>query len=119
MAPWGAMFVLHSNKDTKILEKSLRVLKSGGQAISLTGPPTPEFAGQIGLPWHLKFVTKLLSSGIKKKAEKAKEEKAKEDKEKAEKAEKEKEKAAEKAKEEKEKLEKQKAEDAKKAEKGK
>lgn len=65
-------FVLHSNKDTKILEKSLRVLKPGGQVISLTGPPTPEFAAQIGLPWHLKFVTKLLSSGIKKKAEKLK-----------------------------------------------
>jgi NADPH:quinone reductase-like Zn-dependent oxidoreductase len=62
--------VLHSNKDTKILEKSLRILKTGGQVISLTGPPTPEFAAQIGLPWHLKFVTKLLSSGIKKKAEK-------------------------------------------------
>lgn len=62
--------VLHSNKDTKILEKSLRILKPGGQVISLTGPPTPEFAAQIGLPWHLKFVTKLLSSGIKKKAEK-------------------------------------------------
>ncbi|MES2797607.1 MAG: NADP-dependent oxidoreductase, partial [Bacteroidota bacterium] len=62
--------VLHSNKDTKILEKSLRILKPGGQVISLTGPPTPEFAAQLGLPWHLKFVTKLLSSGIKKKAEK-------------------------------------------------
>jgi NADPH:quinone reductase-like Zn-dependent oxidoreductase len=62
--------VLHSNKDNKILEKSLRILKIGGQVISLTGPPTPEFAAQIGLPWHLKFVTKLLSSGIKKKAEK-------------------------------------------------
>ncbi|MEQ1733920.1 MAG: NADP-dependent oxidoreductase, partial [Bacteroidia bacterium] len=60
--------VLHSNKDNKILEKSLRVLKSGGQAISLTGPPTPEFAAQLGLPWYLKFVTKLLSAGIKKKA---------------------------------------------------
>ncbi len=62
--------VLHSNKDTKILEKSLRILKSGGQVISLVGPPTQEFAAQLGLAWHLKFVTKLLSSGIKKKAEK-------------------------------------------------
>ena len=62
--------VLHSNKDTKVLEKSLRILKSGGQVISLTGPPTPEFAEQIGLAWHLKFVTKLLSLGIKKKAKK-------------------------------------------------
>ena len=62
--------VLHSNKETKILEKSIRILKSGGQVISLTGPPTPEFAEQIGLAWHLKFVTKLLSLGIKKKAKK-------------------------------------------------
>ncbi len=63
-------FVLHSNKDSKILEKSLRVLKPGGEVITLTGPPTPEFAEQLGLPWYLKFVTKLLSSGIKKKAQK-------------------------------------------------
>lgn len=62
--------VLHSNRDTKILEKSLRILKSGGQLISLVGPPTPEFAEQIGLAWHLKFVTKFLSLGIKKKAKK-------------------------------------------------
>ncbi len=62
--------VLHNNKDTKILEKSLRILKPGGQLISLVGPPTPEFAASIGLPWYLKFVTKLLSSSIKKKANK-------------------------------------------------
>ena len=62
--------VLHSNKDTKILEKSLRILKPGGQLISLTGPPTPEFAEEIGLPWYLKFVTRLLSSGVRKKAKK-------------------------------------------------
>ncbi len=30
----------------------------------------PEFADQLGLPWYLKFVTKLLSSGIRKKANK-------------------------------------------------
>jgi NADPH:quinone reductase-like Zn-dependent oxidoreductase len=62
--------VLHSNRDTKILEKSLRILKSGGQLISLVGPPTPEFAAAIGLPWYLKFVTKLLSSSAKSKANK-------------------------------------------------
>ena len=33
--------VIHSNRDPKILEKSLRILKSGGQLISLVGPPTP------------------------------------------------------------------------------
>lgn len=62
--------VLHSNRDPKILEKSLRILKSGGQLISLVGPPTPEFAEEIGLPWYLKLVTKLISSATKKKAKK-------------------------------------------------
>ena len=62
--------VIHSVRDTKILEKSLRILKPGGQLISLVGPPTPEFAEEIGLPWYLKLITKLLSSGAKKKAKK-------------------------------------------------
>lgn len=62
--------VLHSNKDKKILEKSLRILKTGGQLITLTGPPTPEFAKQLGLAWHLKFITKLLSGGARKYAKK-------------------------------------------------
>jgi NADPH:quinone reductase-like Zn-dependent oxidoreductase len=62
--------VLHSNRDKKILQKSLRILKPGGQLISLTGPPTPEFAKQLGLAWHLKFITKVLSAGAKKYAKK-------------------------------------------------
>ncbi|MFV5698356.1 NADP-dependent oxidoreductase [Flavobacterium sp. ZT3R17] len=62
--------VLHSNRDTKILEKSLRILKSGGQLISLVGPPTPEFAAAIGLPWYLKLIIKLLSFGARNKAKK-------------------------------------------------
>lgn len=62
--------VLHSNRDTKILDKSLRILKPGGQLVSLVGPPTPEFAASIGLPWYLKFVTKLISLSAKKKAKK-------------------------------------------------
>lgn len=64
--------VIHSNRDPKILEKSLRILKAGGQLISLVGPPTPEFALEIGLPWHLKLVTKWISSNAKKKAKKLK-----------------------------------------------
>lgn len=62
--------VLHSNRDSKVLEKSLRVLKPGGLLISLIGPPTPEFAATIGLPWYLKFVTKFLSASVIKKANK-------------------------------------------------
>ncbi|GGA72754.1 NADPH:quinone oxidoreductase [Flavobacterium palustre] len=62
--------VLHSNRDPKILEKSLRVLKPGGQLISLVGPPTPEFAEALGLSWPLKLVIKLLSSSARKQAKK-------------------------------------------------
>ena len=62
--------VLHSNKESKILEKSLRVLKPGGQLISLTGPPTPEFANALGLAWPLKLVVNLLSFSARKKAKK-------------------------------------------------
>lgn len=62
--------VLHNNKDTKILEKSLRILKSGGQLISLVGPPTPEFAAALGLSWPLKLVINLLSFSARKKAKK-------------------------------------------------
>jgi NADPH:quinone reductase-like Zn-dependent oxidoreductase len=63
-------FVLHSNRDTKILEKSFRILKSGSQLVSLVGPPTPEFAKEIGLPWYLRLVTTLISLGAKNKAKK-------------------------------------------------
>jgi NADPH:quinone reductase-like Zn-dependent oxidoreductase len=62
--------VLHSNRDAKILEKSLRILKPGGQLISLVGPPTPEFAKALGLPWYLKMVIILLSFSARKKAKK-------------------------------------------------
>jgi len=67
----GYDLVLHSNRDKKILEKSLRILKPGGQLISLVGPPTPEFATSMGLPGYLKFITKFLSAGAKQKAKKA------------------------------------------------
>lgn len=60
--------VLHNNKDSKILEKSLRILKSGGQLISLVGPPTPEFATALGLSWPLKLIINLLSFSARKKA---------------------------------------------------
>lgn len=62
--------VLHSNRDQKILEKSLHILKHGGQLISLVGPPTPEFAKEIGLPWYLGLITKLLSFSAVKKSKK-------------------------------------------------
>ena len=51
-----------------VLEKSLRVLKPGGTLISISGPPDPEFAKQIGAPWFMAQVMRLLSYRIRKKA---------------------------------------------------
>lgn len=53
-----------------ILEKSLKVLKPGGQLISISGPPTPQFAQERGTPWAIKQVMRLLSYGIRRKAHK-------------------------------------------------
>ena len=50
------------------LAKSLRVLKPGGKLISISGPPDPDFAKQIGLGWPLRQVMRLLSFGIRRKA---------------------------------------------------
>lgn len=59
--------VLHS-QDGKALEKSLRVLRSGGRLISISGPPDPTFAEEIGAPWFVKIFTRLASSGVRRKA---------------------------------------------------
>lgn len=63
----GYDLVLNS-QDPKTLEKSLRVLKPGGQLISISGPPDPAFAEQFGLNPFLKLVMRLLSRGVRKKA---------------------------------------------------
>jgi len=52
------------------LEKSLSILKPGGQLISISGPPTAEFAQEQKLVWGLGWVMRLLSSGIRRKARK-------------------------------------------------
>ncbi|MCB2250818.1 NADP-dependent oxidoreductase [Pseudomonas chlororaphis] len=53
-----------------VLEKSLKVLKPGGQLISISGPPTAQFAQAQGLSWPLRQVMRLLSLGIRRKARK-------------------------------------------------
>ena len=53
-----------------VLAKSLKVLKPGGQLISISGPPTPKFAQEQGLSWGLRQVMRLLSYGIRSKARK-------------------------------------------------
>ena len=63
----GYDVVLHS-QDSKTLDKSLRVLKPGGTLISISGPPDPDFADEIGLPWYVKQIIRVLSFGAKRKA---------------------------------------------------
>ncbi|HCE5827409.1 TPA: NADP-dependent oxidoreductase [Pseudomonas aeruginosa] len=62
--------VVLNSLGSDVLERSLQVLKHGGHLISISGPPTPDFAEQQGLSWGLKQVLRLLSRGIRKKANK-------------------------------------------------
>jgi len=59
--------VLHS-QDGKALDKSLHVLRAGGRLISISGPPDPDFAEEIGAPWFVKLFTRMLSLGARRKA---------------------------------------------------
>jgi NADPH:quinone reductase-like Zn-dependent oxidoreductase len=52
------------------LEKSLRVLRRGGKAIGIAGPPDPAFAREIGTNAVLRLVIAGLSSGIRRQARK-------------------------------------------------
>jgi len=52
------------------LERSLTVLKPGGQAISVSGPPDAGFAKQLGAPKIIGGVMGLLSRKIRKQARK-------------------------------------------------
>ena len=61
--------VVLNSQDSKTLEKSLRVLKGGGKLISISGPPDPEFGMDIAAPGFVKLVMRLLSSGIRRKAQ--------------------------------------------------
>lgn len=62
--------VVLNSQDSKTLEKSFNILKSGGKIISISGPPTPVFADELNLPWYIKFVTKLLSRKVRRIADK-------------------------------------------------
>lgn len=60
--------VVLNSQDKKTLEKSLGIVKPNGKLISISGPPTPEFANTIAANWFLKGLFSLLSMGIRKKA---------------------------------------------------
>jgi len=60
--------VVLNSLDKVTLEKSLRVLKPGGQLISISGPPDAAFARTIGASWVLRVVMGALSRGIRAQA---------------------------------------------------
>jgi NADPH:quinone reductase-like Zn-dependent oxidoreductase len=60
--------VVLNSQDAKTLEKSLRVLRTGGKLISISGPPDPEFGQQIGAPALVRLAIRLLSAGVRRKA---------------------------------------------------
>lgn len=60
--------VVLNSQDGKTLEKSLRILKPGGQLISISGPPDPAFAADIGAPGFVKLILRLLGSGVRRRA---------------------------------------------------
>lgn len=63
----GYDFVL-DNLGGENLQKSLRVLRPGGKAVGLVGPPTPAFAQQIGVNPVLRLVMSALSRKVRKQA---------------------------------------------------
>src|SRR5712692_10562330 len=60
--------VVLNSLDGETLKKSLRVLKPGGNLISISGPPDPEFARHLGLSRILELVMRLLSFRIRRQA---------------------------------------------------
>lgn len=66
----GYDFVLDSLGGVN-LEKSLRILKPGGKAVGISGPPTPTFAKKAGLNPVLQLAIAGLSAKIRRQAKKA------------------------------------------------
>lgn len=59
-----------NSQDAETLEKSLRILKPNGKAVSISGPPDKNFAKEFGLPWYMKMIMSFLSNKIVKLAKK-------------------------------------------------
>lgn len=64
--------VVLNSQDAKTLEKSLRILKPGGKLISISGPPDTAFAQQIGAPWYVELLMRMLSAGARRQAKRLK-----------------------------------------------
>jgi NADPH:quinone reductase-like Zn-dependent oxidoreductase len=63
----GYDVVLHS-QDAGALEKSLQVLRPGGKLVSISGPPDPDFARQLGAGWIVEQLMRVLSRRARKEA---------------------------------------------------
>ena len=63
----GYDFVLDSIGGENV-EKSLRILKRGGTAVGIAGPPTPDFARSAGLNAVLRLAISALSGKIRRQA---------------------------------------------------
>jgi len=61
--------VVLNSLDAHTLHKSLGVLKPHGKLISISGPPDPAFAQEMGLNWGFRQATRLLSHRIRRAAE--------------------------------------------------
>ena len=61
--------VVLNSLDGQTLRQSLNVLKPGGRLISISGPPDPAFARELGLNWGITQVMRLLSYRIRAAAE--------------------------------------------------
>ena len=55
-------------QDGDTLERSLQVLRPGGRLVSISGPPTVDYARAQGMNWLMQQVVRLLSLGIRRKA---------------------------------------------------
>lgn len=60
--------VVLNSQDTKTLDKSMRVLKRGGKLVTISGPADPSFAQQVGAPAFVRWVIRLLSAGVRRRA---------------------------------------------------
>jgi hypothetical protein len=60
--------VVLNSQDKVTLEKSLKVLKQGGKLISISGLPDPRFAREQRSSWMIEQVLRVLSSSIRRKA---------------------------------------------------
>jgi alcohol dehydrogenase len=60
--------VVLNSLGTETLNKSLQVLKPGGKLISISGPPDPSFAKDLGVSWILGQAMRFLSYRIRMEA---------------------------------------------------